>query len=185
MIDASTIAIKSRIASEIPQQLAKAGVPLSGKTLLDVGSGLGYNAKEMSDAGADVHTIEPDSVASEHSKNAGLINPENHTEKTLEEAPELQLGKFDLATTFLWNINAGSYHPFLTALAKSIKPDSGKAVIGIHDDLYMNDPYGLAVAPRTKKYFDNVQVVNTDSAYNRQLLILSKPKQSVIDSTTV
>jgi predicted O-methyltransferase YrrM len=189
MIDASTIEMKSRSALQVPQNLTRAGVSLVGKNVLDIGSGLGYNAKAMSDAGADVYTIEPDHVSSTHSIEAGLIKKERHTEKTLEDASELQDGKFDLATVLLWNINRGSYHAFFTALSRVIKPESGQVAIDLRDTMYINDPYGIAVAPHAKEYFKQVRAidmlpVNPNSPWGHQILILSEPKESSIKPTT-
>jgi len=66
-IDPATTALKQRIASEVTSDFRKHGVSLQGKSVLDVGSGLGFNAKAMEHAGATVIGIEPDSAAREKS----------------------------------------------------------------------------------------------------------------------
>ncbi|MGV2293479.1 class I SAM-dependent methyltransferase [Trinickia sp. YCB016] len=153
--------------------LKQFGISLQGKTVLDVGSGLGFNAKAMQREGASVFGVEPDSEAHAQALQRSNFADGQSLNGKLQDIPSNMRGKFDLATVFLWNIPHAERDGVMQGLRAALKP-GGKVVIGLHDDVYINDPYGVAVQPLAQKYFSQVRATPiNDSHTNRQFLICS------------
>ena len=58
MLSSDVIALKEQIANKVMKQLQQVLDQISGKTILDVGFGLGFNTAAMSALGAEVFGVE-------------------------------------------------------------------------------------------------------------------------------
>jgi SAM-dependent methyltransferase len=149
---------------------------LQGKQVLDVGSGFGFNAKAMQREGASVFGVEPDGEAHAQAIAQSNLGRAQTLHGKLQDLPSDMHGKFDIATVFFWNILHDERDNVMRGLCNALKP-GGKAVIGLHDDIYISDPYGVAVGPLAQKYFSEVRSTPLNDLHaNRQFLICSSPR---------
>lgn len=174
--DGSVEAIKEVIAAQVMHDLDLLEIDLDGKEVLDVGSGLGFNAKAMKENGASVYGVEPDPDAAAKSISHSNFDKERLFVGKLQEMPNHMKGKFDLATVFLWNIPHAQRDDVMKGLCAALKP-GGKVIIGLNDQVYIDDPFGVAVRPLAERYFSNVSATFVNDAHqNRQLLICSSAR---------
>ena len=85
----------------------------------------------------------------------------------------------DVATLLLWNIDLAEYDEVLEALSRKISPE-GVVIISLHDEVYISDPYGVAVEPHAKRYFGNVRGLSFPQMWNRHLLLCKNPRRGLV-----
>ncbi len=164
-------AIKKKIATEVISDFNKFEINLKGKTVLDVGSGLGFNTKAMQLQGASVYGVEPDVSAYTDAIQLSNLTNENSYHGKLQDIPKNLHSQFDIATVFLWNIPHAERDGIMQGLRASLT-FGGTVIIGLHDEVYISDPHGVAVEPLAKKYFSNVVATGINIYHhNRQFLI--------------
>ncbi len=88
--------------------------------------------------------------------------------------PKDMAERVDLITVFKWNIARSEYADVFTALSRRIS-SQGKVVIGIYDELYISDPYGVAVRPHAEQYFGKVEAKRFPGTWNRYVLVCTNP----------
>lgn len=81
----------------------------------------------------------------------------------------------DIAAVFIWNMERGEYNEVLSALTSTIAAH-GSVVIGLHDEVYISDPWGVAVRPHAEQYFGSVKTYAFPGFWNKQLLICKEPR---------
>jgi 2-polyprenyl-3-methyl-5-hydroxy-6-metoxy-1,4-benzoquinol methylase len=174
--------IKAEIASQLMADLRRVQISLRGKTVLDVGSGLGFNAKAMQMEGASVFGVEPDAVAHAQAISRSNLVEAQAYHGRLQDMPGDMYGKFDVATVFLWNIPYAERDDVMKSLCAVLKPDGG-VIIGMYDNEYISAPHGLMVQPLAKRYFAEVHATPINDLHvNRQLLICSSPRSMVLST---
>jgi SAM-dependent methyltransferase len=169
---------KGRIAIEVIADLEKNGIDLDGKNVLDVGSGLGFNAKAMEAEGAAVFCVEPDREAADTSISRLKLQKEQVFNGTLQEIPKQMKGRFDLVTVFLWNINEDHGDEVMMGLCSSIK-ENGKVIIGLHDAEYLGRS-SASILPLAERYFANISTSFNNNHVNKKLLICSDPHHFIL-----
>lgn len=170
------IGAKKQVASEVVLQLQKVGIELSGSTILDVGFGFGFNAEAISSMGAKVFGVEPNTEVYNWAVREKKINEVNAFCGTLQDMPVGLADQVDVATVLLWNIYRSQYNMVLEALSRKISP-RGRVVIGLHDQVYISDPYGVAVKPHAERYFGTVRATFFSGMVNQCLLICTNPRR--------
>lgn len=174
MLSPSAIASEERDAEVLMLQLRQAGIHPSGKTVLDVGFGYGFNAHAMGALGAKVFGAEPDLTAYQWAVREEKLAQANAHFGTLQNMPKEMAERVDLITVFKWNIARSEYADVFTALSRRIS-SQGKVVIGIYDELYISDPYGVAVRPHAEQYFGKVEAKRFPGTWNRYVLVCTNP----------
>ena len=167
--------IKQKIANQNMEFLQKNFVDLSGKKILDIGFGLGYNSKAMSDLGATVYGVEPDATAFKYAISNGLIEQANAFNCSLQNIPDNLLGTFDIVTVFLYCIDLAERDEFASTLARAIKPD-GTVVIGITDEAFLK-PYKY-IKPAyfiMYSYFASVRLIENGFNVNKLFVLAKEP----------
>lgn len=164
-----------KIAIENINYFYQKGISLEGKKVLDVGFGLGYNSNIMKELGAEVYGVEPDKEAFLFAVNNNLIDREKAFNCSLQDIPQELIGTFDIVTVFLYNVSYRERVCFAQALASVINPD-GIAIIGVHDDVYINgDEYIAPIIESITKVFCNVGFKYTDNITDKFFINASVP----------
>ena len=150
---------KERIARENIDFFDLHGINLNGKQVLDVGFGLGYNSKAMSDRGASVYGVEPREEDFKYAISNGLIDKNQAFNCLLQDIPEDLLGSFDIVTVFLYNIPLLEKEEFSNMLAKAVKTD-GLVIIGMHESIYIYGDEDIEpVSSSIYKCFNSVRLI--------------------------
>ena len=156
MIEINSYEVNQKIADENRMFLISRGILFEGKKVLDVGFGLGFNSKMMSELNGDVYGVEPDKVAYDYAISNNMISKAQALNCTLQEIPDELVGTFDIVTCFLYNINFEERHAVGNMLSKVVKKD-GIVIIGLGDEIYINgDQYIPPVSESINPYFENV-----------------------------
>ncbi|KAK0739023.1 hypothetical protein B0T21DRAFT_409412 [Apiosordaria backusii] len=152
-------------ALEVIQQFQTIPLHLSGASVLDVGFGYGFNAAAMRKEGAEVKGVEPDQTSYKSALANNNIDDKHAICAKLQDMPTHFANHVDVATLLLWNISRSEYDDVLRCLASAIGP-SGSVVIGIYDDVYISDPYGMARNPNrveeARDEFDTLELKPND-----------------------
>ena len=169
---------KERIARENIDFFDLHGINLNGKQVLDVGFGLGYNSKAMSDRGASVYGVEPREEDFKYAISNGLIDKNQAFNCLLQDIPEDLLGSFDIVTVYLYNISIQEREDFSNMLAKAVKAD-GLVIIGMQDSEYIyGDEYIEQVSSSIYKCFNSVHLVKgkNDNIGNLYYIMANEPQ---------
>lgn len=175
--------IKNKIAGENIDFFDLLGINLNGKKVLDVGFGLGYNSKAMSDRGASVYGVEPNDENFEYAISNELIDKNQAFNCLLQDIPEDLLGSFDIVTVFLYNIPILEREDFSNMLAKVVKTD-GLVIIGMHDSIYIiGDKYKDPLYSSIYKFFGSVRLIKgrNDNIGNLSYIVANDPLLLVKD----
>lgn len=181
MIEINSYEVKQKIANENRIFLTSRGILFEGKRVLDVGFGLGFNSKMMSELNGDVYGVEPDKVAYDYAISNNMISEAKALNCTLQELPDELIGTFDIVTLFLYNISFAERHTIGNMLSKVVKKN-GIVIVGLHDELYINgDQFISPVSESINPYFENV-LVSRVSDYpigNRYFIVATQPVQEL------
>lgn len=170
-----SINAKKALALQVKEQLQREKIFLRGKTVLDVRFGLGFNAQAMATLGATVYGVETNAEAYAWAIQEKTMLKEHAFRGRLQDMPKDTVPSVDLITFFLWNVSIAHYDAFLAALSGTISR-AGTVIIGFNDEIYKDDPYGVAVPPHARRYFGQVDVRPCPGDWNTYLLICTKPR---------
>ena len=176
----SPINIKEKIAYENMSFFWSNAISFQEKRILDVGFGLGFNSKMMSELGADVYGVEPDKEAYDYAISNNMINKDKAFNCTLQELPNELVGTFDIVIVFLYNISYSERDEIAKMLAKAVKKD-GFVIIGLHDNIYINgDQFMPPISQTISPYFENVKVSKINYAIgNKCFIVATQPVQNL------
>lgn len=122
------INVKKRIAQENLEVLSKMEIDVSGKKILDVGFGLGYNTRALRDLGAEVWGCEPKKGDYDFSIVNGNIDIDKAFNCVLQDMDDSLDGTFDIITCFLYCIPYEERDSFFLKILSLLK-DDGIAII--------------------------------------------------------
>lgn len=181
MIKINILETKQKIADENKTFLASSGILFEGKRILDVGFGLGFNSKMMSELKGDVYGVEPDKTAYDYAVNNNMISKTKALNCKLQDLPDELVGTFDIVTLFLYNIPILERYTISNMLSKVVK-NNGIVIIGLYDEFYIHgDQFIPPVLESIDQCFENVLVskANDYPIGNRCFIIATSPVQQL------
>jgi 2-polyprenyl-3-methyl-5-hydroxy-6-metoxy-1,4-benzoquinol methylase len=164
-------AIRLEIAEKVLKTMT-AFYSIKGKTVLDVGCKTGEITHALSQQGAIVYGLDPDSKALAFAINKRYLTHNNFIHGKLQELPAEKYGIFDFITIWNFNIPYGEWEDFFGTLAKVVET-SGRIIIGINEERYINGD--RSIRPWLEKYFSNVGVVENSPHYFKFIFNVSGP----------
>lgn len=177
---------KQKDSYAIGRFLLSKNIYLADKKVLDVGFGLGFNAKLMKELGAEVYGVEPSEEFYNFAIENNFISEDKAFNCNLQSLPDSFNETFDVVTIFLYNIPIKERKDVFDKLSQVVK-DGGEIIIGMADEVYIKgDRFILPISEVAELFFDNVTLCRASDAAscNRYFLLAKCPKKNYVSKNT-